>query len=90
METVNGEEVYVVKKNDKTYYYSTKTGLKTGEAEKQSMAGKEGVIPTYFSDYQEVEGVKYPFTLKQNLGGMDVSFAVKEYQINKATEADFK
>lgn len=90
VETVNGEEVYVVKKNDKTYYYSTKTGLKTGEAEKQSMAGKKVVIPTYFSDYKEVEGVKYPFTLKQNLGGMDVSFAVKEYQINKATEADFK
>lgn len=90
VETVNGEEVYVVKKNDKTYYYSTKTGLKIGESEKQSMGGQEMVIPTYFSDYKEVEGVKYPFTLKQNMGGMDLNFEVKSYQINKATADDFK
>lgn len=48
IEKVNGEDVYVVKDNDTTYYYSVKTGLKVGEIQKQKMS-QEMEIPTYFS-----------------------------------------
>ncbi len=90
VETVNGEEAYIIKYPGKTLYYSIKTGLKIGEIKTQSVQGKETTIPTYYADYRDVEGVKMPFTIKQNMSGMDVDFKVKSYEFNKAADADFK
>ena len=90
IENMNGEEVYAVKKGNKTYFYSVKTGLKTGESETQNMQGQEIIIPTYYSDYKEVSGVKLPFKISQNMGGIEMNFDVKSYEINKATDKDFK
>lgn len=47
-------------------------------------------IPTTFSDYKEVNGVKMPYTLSVNQMGMDMTMKVKSYEVNKATDADFK
>ncbi|MBS1550360.1 MAG: insulinase family protein [Bacteroidetes bacterium] len=82
IEKFNNEDCYVIKDGDTTYYYSVKSGLKVGEADKD--------VPTIFSDYQLVSGVKMPFTISQSMQGMDIVFKVKSYEINKATEADFK
>ena len=90
IENMNGEEVYAVKKGNKTYFYSVKTGLKTAESETQNMQGQEIIIPTYYSDYKEVSGVKRPFKISQNMGGIEMNFDVKSYEINKATDKDFK
>ena len=90
IENMNGEEVYAVKKGKKTYFYSVKTGLKTGESETQNMQGQEIIVPTYYSDYKEVSGVKLPFKISQNMGGIEMNFDVKSYEINKATDKDFK
>src|SRR5690606_8259345 len=86
IEKNNGEDAYVVKGKNATYYYSTKTGLKTGEVKTQS--GQ--TIPITWGDYKEVAGVKMPYAFTQNIGGMDVEFKVNSYQINQATAADFK
>ncbi|WP_419868553.1 M16 family metallopeptidase [Chryseobacterium sp. CT-SW4] len=86
IEKYNNEDSYVVKGSKDTYYYSVKTGLKTGEVK----AGEGGSIPTSFADYKEVSGVKLPFTIMQNMGGMDITLNVKSYQINQAKETDFK
>lgn len=82
IEKFNNEDCYVIKDGDTTYYYSVKSGLKVGEADKD--------VPTIFSDYQLVSGVKMPFTISQSMQGMDIVFKVKSYEINKATDADFK
>lgn len=82
IEKFNNEDCYVIKDGDTTYYYSVKSGLKVGEADKDA--------PTIFSDYQLVSGVKMPFTISQSMQGMDIVFKVKSYEINKATDADFK
>ena len=47
-------------------------------------------MPTNFADYKEVSGVKLPFTIIQNMGGMEINLAVQSYQLNQAKESDFK
>ena len=86
IEKFNGEDSYVIKATDATYYYSVKTGLKTGEVKTQQ--GQS--VPTNYSDYKDVSGVKMPYKIGQNLGGMDVEFIVKDIQVNQAKDADFK
>ncbi len=86
IEKYNNEDSYVVKGDKVTYYYSVATGLKTGEVK----AGEGGSIPTSYADYKDVSGVKLPFTIIQNMGGMDINLAVKSYVLNQAKDSDFK
>ncbi len=86
IEKFNDEDSYVVKGTDTTYYYSVKSGLKTGEvktAEGQS-------VPTLYSNYKSVSGVMMPYMMKVNMGGMDIDLAVQSITVNQATDADFK
>ena len=86
IEKFNNEDSYVVKGAKATYYYSVKTGLKTGEIK----TGEDGATPTTYGNYKDVSGVKMPFSVTQNMGGMEVNFDVKSYQINQAKDTDFK
>ncbi|WP_454046679.1 M16 family metallopeptidase [Chryseobacterium sp. Marseille-Q8038] len=90
IEKIAGEDSYAIKGGDTTYYYSVATGLKTGETKKVKAKGQEMTIPTTFSNYKEVNGVKMPYTISVSQMGMDMTMAVKSYEINKATDADFK
>ncbi|WP_415325936.1 M16 family metallopeptidase [Chryseobacterium sp. MMS23-Vi53] len=90
IEKIGGEDSYAVKGGDTTYYYSVATGLKTGETKKVKAQGQEMTIPTTFSNYKDVNGVKMPFTISLNQMGMDMTMNVKSYEVNKATDADFK
>lgn len=90
IENINNEEAYAVKSGNTTYFYSVKTGLKVGENQTQKMGDQEMVIPTVYSDYRDVEGVKLPFKITQNMGGTELNFEVQRYDINKATTTDFK
>ncbi|GGP06470.1 hypothetical protein GCM10010992_26600 [Cloacibacterium rupense] len=89
-EKVNGEDVYVIKSNDATYYYSMKTGLKVGEIQKQKMGTQEMEIPTFYSDYKDVNGVKLPYVMKQTMMGQELEMKVNSYNVNQAKEEDFK
>lgn len=90
IEKINGEDSYAIKGGDTTYYYSVATGLKTGETKKVKAQGQEITIPTTFSNYKDVNGVKMPYTITINQMGMDMTMNVKSYEVNKATDADFK
>ncbi|PRB02405.1 peptidase M16 [Chryseobacterium sp. MYb7] len=90
IEKIGGEDSYAIKGGDTTYYYSVATGLKTGETKKIKAKGQEMTIPTTFSNYKDVEGVKMPYTISVSQMGMDMTMTVKSYEINKATDADFK
>lgn len=90
IENINGEDSYAVKSGNKTYYYSIASGLKVAEVAIQKMQDQEIKVPTYYSDYKEVLGVKLPFKITSHMGGVDISFDVKSYEINKAKDSDFK
>ncbi|WP_426276541.1 M16 family metallopeptidase [Chryseobacterium sp. S-02] len=90
IEKINGEDSYAIKSDDKTYYYSVKTGLKTGETETVKAQGQTMTIPTTFADYKDVSGVKMPYTITVNQMGMDMVMKVKSYEINQAKDSDFK
>lgn len=90
IEKIGGEDSYAIKGGNTTYYYSVATGLKTGETKKVKAKGQEMTIPTTFSNYKDVNGVKMPYTISVSQMGMDMTMTVKSYDINKATDADFK
>ncbi|MCI3938450.1 insulinase family protein [Chryseobacterium aahli] len=90
IEKINGEDSYAIKTADKAYFYSVKTGLKTGETETVKAQGQEMTVPTTFGDYKEVSGVKMPYTITASQMGMEMVMKVKSYDINQAKDTDFK
>ncbi len=90
IEKIAGEDSYAIKTADKAYYYSVKTGLKTGETETVKAEGQNMTIPTTYSDYKDVAGVKMPYTINVNQMGMDMTMKVKSYEVNQAKDTDFK
>ena len=52
--------------------------------------GKEVKVPTIYSDYKEVNGIKFPHSIGQKMGPMEVTFLVQEITINQdVSEEDF-
>ncbi|WP_294267864.1 pitrilysin family protein [uncultured Chryseobacterium sp.] len=90
IEKIGGEDSYAIKGPETTYYYSIKTGLKTGETRTVKAQGQEISVPTLFSNYKDVAGVKMPYTISVNQMGMDMTMNVKSYEINQAKDSDFK
>lgn len=90
IEKIGGEDSYAIKGSETTYYYSVKTGLKTGETRTVKAQGQEISVPTLFSNYKDVAGVKMPYTISVNQMGMDMTMNVKSYEINQAKDSDFK
>lgn len=92
VEPINGEDAYAVKNGDVTSYYNVKSGLKVAEAVSKEMGGKKNTMMTYFKDYKDVKGIKYPFTIVQQMGpGMELNVAINEIKINEGvSDADFK
>jgi hypothetical protein len=63
-------------------YYSVETGLKFKET--KEIHTKQGLFEqeTYFSDYREVKGLKFPFTIKQYLSLQEIDLTVTSIEIN--------
>ncbi|GGW92907.1 M16 family metallopeptidase [Salegentibacter mishustinae] len=89
IETVEGTDAYVVALNDnyKTYY-NVDSGLKMQTVQTVSQAGQTMSIPKGFSDYQEVEGVKFPFKMTQAAGPQTFEFDVTEILVNEGVSAE--
>ncbi len=87
IEDVDGEKAYRVKvSEDQTNFYSVDTGLKI----KQEKTAETGSVSTFFADYQEISGVKFPFKVSQTMGPRKIDFLVKEIKVNEGvTDADF-
>ena len=90
MDKVNGNDVYKIKitmPNGRVRYdfYDTKSGLKLQSKSKtQTQMGEMDMVRT-FSDYKEVEGVKFPFTI--NISGMrNMTLKVKKIKVNQGIE----
>lgn len=67
-------------------YYAIESGLKIKEV--KEIQTKQGLFEqeTYFSDYREVDGLKFPFTLKQFFGIQEIDLKVTSIDINVGLE----
>ncbi|MBW6492135.1 MAG: insulinase family protein [Lentimicrobium sp.] len=63
-----------------TQFFDVKTGLKIRESGEQGTAG--------FGDYREVNGVKFPFTISQQMGPQTVELKVLSIKINSKLKDD--
>ncbi|NJY61201.1 insulinase family protein [Salinimicrobium sp. CDJ15-81-2] len=92
VEDVDGKEAYAIKMDENTTnYYSKKTGLKVKQVKTVQQGPQTVTVPTTFSDYREVEGVKFPFTINQSMGPMVISFEVSEIKVNEGVvDTDFE
>jgi len=91
IEKVNDMDAYVVSVDETTKnYYAVDSGLKVQSVKTMSQGGQTMSIPTTFSDYQAVDGVKFPYTLSMSMGPQSFEFKVSEIMINEGVEdADF-
>ena len=89
IETVEGTDAYVVALSDNyKAYYNVESGLKIQTVQTMSQAGQTMSIPTGYSDYQEVEGVKFPFKMTQAAGPQTFEFDVTEILVNEGVSAE--
>ena len=72
-------------------FYDVKTGLKVQSV--KTVKGPQGdvQVPTTYSDYKEVNGIKFPHKMGQKMGPMDMSFEITEIKVNEGvSDEDFK
>ena len=92
IEPINGLDAYVVKKgDDTTIYYDVQSGLKVKQVTEVEAMGQKMKQGFEFVDYKEVDGIKFPHTMKMSAGPQAFDFIIKEIRINKdVTEEEFK
>jgi hypothetical protein len=95
VERVENKEVYVVEVTLPTgktalHYFNKDSGLKVMETQSVESPQGEMTLTTEFSDYKEVEGVKFPHTIHIPLGGQQKMKAeVTSIEINTGLKDDF-
>jgi predicted Zn-dependent peptidase len=87
VEEVEGKETYKIEMtlpsgSKWTQFYEIESGLKVKEI--KPVATPQGSFnqETYYSDYREVNGVKYPFEIRQSIGPQQMEFTVESIEIN--------
>ncbi|MFD1614553.1 M16 family metallopeptidase [Gelatiniphilus marinus] len=87
IEKIDGENAYKIKvSNELSSYYSLETGLKIKD-EQTTPAGASSI---FYSEYQTVSGVKFPFKMGQTMGPRKIDFAIKEIKVNQGvSDVDF-
>ncbi|WP_311195784.1 hypothetical protein [Antarcticibacterium sp. 1MA-6-2] len=89
IEQVNGKDAYAVAFDENTVvYYDVETGLKVQAVKTVSQGGQTMTVPTNFSNYQAVKGVKFPYTITQSFGPQSFEFNVTSIQINEGVSAE--
>lgn len=96
IEDIDGQEAYVLKSTDAdgkttTYYFDTKTGLELRQATSNKTPKGEVSSITDFSDYKEIEGLKFPLKMKTQNGQMKMNMTVNSIKVNSGLkESDFQ
>ena len=90
IEPINGSDAYALKNGDATLYYDVKSGLKVADSETQDQGGKKVTLMTYYNDYKDVKGLKFPFNIIKNVG-IELDIKIADVKINEGvSDADFK
>ncbi|MCF6280337.1 MAG: insulinase family protein [Flavobacteriaceae bacterium] len=93
IENINGSDAYVVKTGEGSkVFFDVKSGFKIQASKTQKgPGGKEMTQVFEFSDYKEVNGLKFPHLMKMGMGPMTLEFKTTEIKINEGvTDADFE
>ncbi|WP_299182641.1 pitrilysin family protein [uncultured Aquimarina sp.] len=92
LEPYENGKAYKVKISDKrTSYFDTETGLKIKDIVIQEQGGQKIPSTIGYSNYKEVNGIKFPHTMSISAGPQKFDFNVSEIKINEGvTEEDFK
>lgn len=93
LEKVNGKEAYKVEmslSNGKKWveYFDVKSGLKVKDSKQMTVPQGTFTKETDYSDYRNVDGVMYPFSLKQTVGRQVLDFTVSSIKINTGLKDD--
>ncbi|MCU0350965.1 MAG: insulinase family protein, partial [Flavobacterium sp.] len=89
IETIKDTDAYAIESGNTTYYFDVKSGYKIAESSEAEQMGQKMKQITYFEDYKEVKGLKFPYKTTMNMG-MDIEFITSEVKINEGvTDADF-
>jgi predicted Zn-dependent peptidase len=90
IEEVNGQKAYVLtatKGGSKAVnYFDVKTGLKLKSLTSLTTPMGEQQTAIEYSDYRAVDGVQFPFLMKQSMNGMSMDCLVKSVEINKGID----
>jgi hypothetical protein len=90
IENMDGVDAYALVDGKTTHYYAVESGLKIAEVTEQEMQGQKMSLPTYYKDYREVKGVKFPFNIVKNIG-IELDIKLTEVKVNEGvTDADFQ
>lgn len=90
IENINGTDAYAIKNGKSTYFYDVKTGYKVAEAKELEQGGQKMIQTTYYQDYKDVKGLKFPYKTIMNVG-IEIELITTEVKINEGvTDADFK
>jgi len=90
IENINGVDAYAIKNGKSTYFYDVKTGFKIAEAKELEQGGQKMTQTTYYQDYKDVKGLKFPYKTIMNVG-IEIELITTEVKINEGvTDADFK
>lgn len=92
IEAVDGKDAYVVSFGDKKEaFYDKESGLKVKEVTKGEMMGQSFTTISSFSDYSEVDGIKFPHTINHATGPQEFTFKISKIVINEGvSDADFE
>jgi hypothetical protein len=87
IEKVDGKDAYKVELSLPsgiiwTQYYDTQTGLKLKELKPIESPQGTFTQESNYSDYKDIDGVKYPFTIKQSMGRQSFEFKVDSIKVN--------
>jgi predicted Zn-dependent peptidase len=63
-------------------YYDPETGLKVKETKNITTPQGTFTQENFYSNYKDVDGVMYPFTIKQSIGSQNIEFKVSSIKIN--------
>jgi len=92
IESIDGKDFYVIIDTDEgtELFFNTKTGLKEKEVQHKKVQGREMTQPILFSDYKEINGIKFPAKVTIVTGVQNMEFKLKDAKVNTLTKADFK
>ncbi len=87
MEKVNGKDAYKIEMifpsgTKWIQYYDPDTGYKVKESKNITTPQGTFTQEVIYSDYRTVDGVKYPFSIKQSIGPQNMEFKVDSIKIN--------
>jgi zinc protease len=88
IETVDSTDCYKIELTTEggtnwVQFYSIYSGLKIKEVKKVETTQGSFQQETFYSDYKEVDGLKFPFKIKQSFGMQTIEMNVSSVKLNK-------